>query len=119
MGDPLREALERIADGIQCEKVVQTASPSGWCRNRPDQSIDAPYTADRWCNACIARAALASTEAPEEDRLTPVERERVEWRRAEYQGARISSDVIGLLLIIDRIAPRPLDTPHEEGAEDG
>lgn len=54
----LAEALAHIADGRQCTKVVASAPPSHWCRNRSDRHRTGTYTSTRWCDTCIARDAL-------------------------------------------------------------
>lgn len=49
---PLVEALKLIA-GDRCENYT-----SGSCIGDRGRTKDAPYTAERWCDACIAADAL-------------------------------------------------------------
>jgi len=50
----MRAALQLIA-ARSCERL--TSGP-GSCWNQPIWYPEAPYTADRWCDGCIALAAL-------------------------------------------------------------
>lgn len=52
----MREALTFIR-GAGCENYT-----SGSCRDHPERNVYARYTADRWCDPCIADAALLGKE---------------------------------------------------------
>lgn len=49
----MRQALELI--GTQCETFLPTPPFTCWTTGR---IADAEYTAERWCDHCIARAGL-------------------------------------------------------------
>ncbi len=60
--DPAQmEAALRLIGG-DCERLTR-----GRCPDEPNWSPYAAYTADRWCDPCIARAGLAGT-LPDVDR---------------------------------------------------
>jgi hypothetical protein len=52
--DALRAALVTIANGQECSNY--TGCP---CRFDASRTKDCYYTADRWCDACIANDALS------------------------------------------------------------
>lgn len=54
------DALRLIA-GDSCSRL--TSGP-GSCWSQPAWTKDAPFTADRWCDACIARAAIIDIKPP-------------------------------------------------------
>lgn len=101
----LREALEHIAGGQQCSNY--TGPP--YCRDpRSGRTRDARYGADRWCDTCIALAALGQREpdTPADDSVrtygefehrylpeTVARRER-ENETAKEAGRRIAREAI-------------------------
>jgi hypothetical protein len=63
--DPAQmEAALRLIGG-DCERFTQ-----GLCSDEPKYSPYCEYTADRWCDPCIARAGLAGT-LPDTDQGEP------------------------------------------------
>ncbi len=57
--DRLREALTSI--GTRCEAFTGPST----CLDDPGRSPNGNYLTDRWCNGCIARAALDQAPAEE------------------------------------------------------
>lgn len=49
--------LEGYRDGRWCERFTQ-----GSCIADPGLTVNAPYGADTWCDACVAHAALNGIE---------------------------------------------------------
>lgn len=56
MAEALR-FIEKFRDGRWCERLTQ-----GSCISDPGLTVNAPYGADQWCDACIAHAALNGIE---------------------------------------------------------
>ena len=54
-----RDALTLIAQGGRCETSTRSETS---CINNPARSVHYKYGADRWCDPCIAHAALNGIE---------------------------------------------------------
>jgi hypothetical protein len=82
--DRFRRALELI--GTDCETYTGPAT----CVEDPGRRPDAEYTADRWCDGCIARTAQ-SIRADERERIA----EGFRRQASRYEEAAKAADTLG------------------------